>query len=54
MARLEDEDQFDALLLLGDNVYPAGDPAKLPATVFAPFAGVLDDGTGPARDPRQP
>ena len=45
MARLEGKDDFDALLLLGDNVYPAGDPAQLPATVFAPFAGVHDGGT---------
>ena len=44
MARLAGEDGFDVLLLLGDNVYPAGDPAELPATVFEPFAGVLDDG----------
>lgn len=35
---------YDALLLLGDNVYPDGDPAKLPATVFTPFAPVLDQG----------
>jgi hypothetical protein len=36
---------YDGLLLLGDNVYPAGDPARLPATVFEPFAAILDDGT---------
>jgi Icc-related predicted phosphoesterase len=36
---------YDALLLLGDNVYPAGDPALLPATVFEPFGAVLDQGT---------
>lgn len=35
---------YDALLLLGDNVYPRGDPAKLPDTVFTPFAPVLDEG----------
>jgi hypothetical protein len=35
---------YDALLLLGDNVYPAGDPARLPATVFEPFGPVLDTG----------
>ena len=35
---------YDALLLLGDNVYPAGDPAQLPATVFEPFGPVLDTG----------
>jgi len=37
-------DPYDVLLLLGDNVYPSGDPAKLPDTVFGPFAAVLDDG----------
>ncbi len=36
---------FDVLLLLGDNVYPRGDPAGLSGTVFDPFADVLDDGT---------
>lgn len=35
---------YDALLLLGDNVYPAGDPARLQATVFEPFAPVLETG----------
>ena len=35
---------YDALLLLGDNVYPAGDPDRLPATVFEPFGPVLDAG----------
>lgn len=37
-------DPFDALLLLGDNVYPYGDPAKLDEYVFQPFAAVLDAG----------
>ena len=37
-------DPYDALVLLGDNVYPSGDPARLPATVFGPFAPVLDSG----------
>jgi hypothetical protein len=45
MARIVGGDPFDVLLLLGDNVYPKGDPAKLGETVFTPFAGVLDDGT---------
>jgi 3',5'-cyclic AMP phosphodiesterase CpdA len=35
---------YDAVLLVGDNVYPSGDPAKLPETVFVPFASVLDQG----------
>lgn len=38
-------DPFDGLLLLGDNVYPDGDPAQLDATVFQPFASVLGQGT---------
>jgi 3',5'-cyclic AMP phosphodiesterase CpdA len=33
----------DGLVLLGDNVYPSGDPSRLPDTVFEPFAEVLDD-----------
>jgi 3',5'-cyclic AMP phosphodiesterase CpdA len=35
---------FDALLLLGDNSYPVGDPKKLPQTVFEPFAATLHSG----------
>jgi hypothetical protein len=31
----------DALLLLGDNSYPAGDPSTLDSVVFRPFARVL-------------
>lgn len=38
------DEPFDALLLLGDNVYPAGDPSRLDNTVFEPFVEVLDDG----------
>jgi 3',5'-cyclic AMP phosphodiesterase CpdA len=45
MAEFEEEREFDALLLLGDNVYPSGDPDELDATVFEPFASVLDDST---------
>ncbi len=36
---------YQVLLLLGDNVYPRGDPDRLPDTVFEPFAGVLGGGT---------
>jgi 3',5'-cyclic AMP phosphodiesterase CpdA len=36
---------YDALLLLGDNVYPAGDPARLDETVYGPLGPVLDAGT---------
>ncbi|HEX6230636.1 MAG TPA: metallophosphoesterase [Actinomycetota bacterium] len=42
---LAQEDRYDALLLLGDNVYPSGDPDRLDATVFEPFGMVLRDGT---------
>jgi 3',5'-cyclic AMP phosphodiesterase CpdA len=37
-------DRYDALLLLGDNVYPAGDPDQLERTVFEPFGPLLDGG----------
>jgi 3',5'-cyclic AMP phosphodiesterase CpdA len=43
--RLADDDPFDVLLLLGDNVYPAGDPARIPDTVYRPFKPVLERGT---------
>ena len=45
MDRAEDSVEFDALLLLGDNVYPHGDPERLADTVFDPFGGVLDGDT---------
>lgn len=35
---------WDALLLLGDNIYENGDPAKARETVFEPFADVLGRG----------
>lgn len=41
----EGSDDYDALLLLGDNVYPNGDPNQLDRTVYQPFADVLDDST---------
>ncbi len=44
VAALGAADPFDALILLGDNVYPDGDPARLGATVFEPFGPVLDAG----------
>jgi len=43
---LAGDDPYDVLLLLGDNVYPNGDPARLDHTVFRPFEIVLNDGTG--------
>jgi hypothetical protein len=38
-------DPYDILMLLGDNVYPAGDPDRIQATVFEPFGPLLDAGT---------
>lgn len=37
--------RYDALVLLGDNVYPRGDPDQLDETVFEPFGPLLDGGT---------
>ena len=45
VARIGAVEPYDALLLLGDNVYPTGNPANLPGTVFEPFADVLASGT---------
>jgi hypothetical protein len=45
IARLGAARPYDALLLLGDNVYPTGDPARLPDTVFGPFRDVLAQGS---------
>lgn len=42
---LAQERPYDALLLLGDNVYPSGDPDRLDETVFEPFGMVLRDST---------
>jgi hypothetical protein len=42
--RIGTDDPFDALLLLGDNIYPAGDPSRLPDVVFKPFGPILDRG----------
>jgi len=41
MAALDARHPYDALLLLGDNAYPTGDPAALARTVFGPFAPLL-------------
>jgi hypothetical protein len=38
-------DAYDGLVLLGDNVYPDGQPDRLDSTVFEPFSTVLDQGT---------
>ncbi len=45
MDRVEGDLELDALLLLGDNVYPSGDPDRVAATVFRPLGPVLDGGT---------
>jgi predicted phosphodiesterase len=37
---------FDALVLLGDNVYPDGDPARVQDAVLEPFAPLLARGVG--------
>ena len=44
IADLGAADNFDALVLLGDNVYPDGNPDRLDATVFGPFRPVLEAG----------
>lgn len=45
MDTLDEQSQFHALLLLGDNVYPSGDPDHVQARVFDPFEAVLDHNT---------
>jgi 3',5'-cyclic AMP phosphodiesterase CpdA len=42
VAALDADQPLDGLVLLGDHVYPRGDPAGLADTVFGPFAAVLD------------
>ena len=44
VAHLGGDDPYDALVVLGDNVYPSGDPERLGERVFGPFSGVLDRG----------
>jgi 3',5'-cyclic AMP phosphodiesterase CpdA len=44
IGRIGARDPFDALLLLGDNVYPSGDPARLDDVVFKPFGPILARG----------
>lgn len=45
MDRIEGSHDYAALLLLGDNVYPDGDPDDVQRKVLDPFASVLDGGT---------
>ncbi len=44
MAKAAAHCPFHALVLLGDNVYPHGDPAQLRTAVFDPFAALLARG----------
>jgi 3',5'-cyclic AMP phosphodiesterase CpdA len=37
--------KFDALILLGDNVYPVGDPSLVQKAIFEPLRDVLNSGT---------
>jgi len=45
MDDLEADADYDALLLLGDNVYPDGAPSDVARVVLGPFSGVLDGRT---------
>lgn len=47
LARASADRRFDALVLLGDNVYPDGDPALLDDAVLRPFAPLLGAGVPP-------
>lgn len=42
---LSPQSAYDELLLLGDLIYPSGDPAALPRVIDEPFAGVFALGT---------
>jgi 3',5'-cyclic AMP phosphodiesterase CpdA len=42
MDEVEAMREYDALLLLGDNVYPSGEAARVDEVVLDPFSGVLD------------
>jgi hypothetical protein len=41
LAGIDRAQPFDGLVLLGDNAYPSGDPARLASTVSRPFRTVL-------------
>ncbi len=47
LVRASTDRPFDALALLGDNVYPDGQPALLQQAVLDPFAPLLDAGVAP-------
>ena len=44
MVKYYDDKHYDTALLLGDNVYPSGDPAELPAKFEKPYAELLKRG----------
>ena len=54
MDAAEGSAEFDALVLLGDNAYPHGDPELLRQTVFDPFGAVLDGEKRPRSQKSQP
>ena len=45
MARLDARRDFDAVIMLGDNVYPNGDPELVDEVVLEPLEDTLDDDT---------
>ncbi len=45
VAKEHARDPYDGMLLLGDNVYEDGNPDRLDAVIFEPFAPLLDSGT---------
>ena len=47
LVRASSDRPFDTLALLGDNVYPDGQPALLQQAVLDPFAPLLDTGVVP-------
>ncbi|MGE0877495.1 MAG: metallophosphoesterase [Acidimicrobiia bacterium] len=44
VAAIAAQSPYDVMMVLGDNVYPSGDPGGLAKTVFGPFGAVLDHG----------
>lgn len=44
MANFYDEHPYDTVLMLGDNIYPDGDPSDLPAKFERPYAELLKRG----------
>lgn len=44
MVKYYDDKHYDTILLLGDNIYPSGDPLELPAKFEKPYAELLKRG----------